>query len=69
MNKGILGKSVVAACAAFVILGSLDAGLAEASTPEASTPDVSAASAEVGVMAGGIKMLCVQDDQWGSACP
>ncbi|MCT2542307.1 MULTISPECIES: hypothetical protein [Streptomyces] len=64
MNKGILGKSVVAACAAFVILGSLDAGLAEASTP-----DVSTASAEVGVMAGGIKMLCVQDDQWGAACP
>ncbi|MFF4085098.1 hypothetical protein ACIO87_37135 [Streptomyces sp. NPDC087218] len=64
MNKGVLGKSLVAACAAFVILGSLDAGLAEASTP-----DVSTVSAEVGVMAGGVNMLCVLDDQWGSACP
>ncbi|MFF3396540.1 hypothetical protein ACFYW1_37210 [Streptomyces sp. NPDC002669] len=64
MNKGVLGKSLVAACAAFVILGSLDAGLAEASTP-----DVSAVSTEVGVMAGGVNMLCVLDDQWGSACP
>ncbi|MFF8618750.1 hypothetical protein [Streptomyces sp. NPDC015350] len=64
MNKGVLGKSLVAAYAAFVILGSLDAGLAEASTP-----DVSKVSAEVGVMAGGMNKLCVLDDQWGSACP